>query len=140
MKRERYYRDENQDEHQDDNRKEDHMRRRKKYPKHSFTYTLLKEGKCKDSMRPKGICIPSLPLDVTKQQLYTRFRCLNIGTIRNIVIVKKEVIGTAFITIDRWNESQTSKTILERFEREQPVYICYSFPHYLKCIILKRNK
>lgn len=127
MKRER--------EHQDDNNQIC-----KKNPKHSFTYTLLKEGKCKVNMQPKGICIPSLPLDVTKQHLYTRFRCLNIGTIRNIVIVKKEVIGTAFITIDKWNESQTSRTILKRFEQDQPVYICYSFPHYLKCIMLKRNK
>lgn len=133
MKREREY--------NDDNQKDEYKPMRKNIPKYAFTYTLLKEGKRKDNMQqPKGICIPSLPLDVTKQDLYTRFRCLNIGTIRNIVIVKKEVIGTAFITIDYWNESQTSKTMLKYFDQGQPVYICYAFPHYLKCILLKRNK
>lgn len=107
----------------------------------SFTERTLTKGKSRGpSKEVQGICIPSLPLNVSKNELYTRFRCLNIGSIRNIVIVKKEVIASAFITIDRWYKNKRSNHILSMFEAEQPVYICSSFPEYFKCIILKKKK
>lgn len=88
----------------------------------------------------RGICIPTLPSDVDKTQLYKRFRCLNIGFIKNIVVIKKPKTHTAFISMSKWFDNEKTRNILDFLEKDNPVYICNHFPEYLKCYVLKKRK
>lgn len=100
------------------------------------------EEKSKDFIHTKvrGVCIPTLPSDVSKSTLYTRFRCLNIGFIKNIVIVNKTHASSAFINISKWFNNEKCRKILEFLEKDEPVYICNHFPEYLKCYVLKKKE
>lgn len=102
----------------------------------------LGEGKSKEFIhtKVKGLCIPTLPSGVTKSILYTRFRCLNIGFIKNIVIINKTRASSAFINIHKWFDNERSRNILEFLEKDEPVYICNTFPEYLKCYVLKKKE
>jgi hypothetical protein len=88
----------------------------------------------------RGVCIPTLPSNIDKNQLYRRFRCLNIGFIKNIVVVKKARSHTAFITVSKWFNNDKARHILDFLEKDNPVYICNHFPEYLKCYVLKKKK
>lgn len=88
----------------------------------------------------KGVCIPTLPSNIDKNQLYRRFRCLNIGFIKNIVVVKNTRSNTAFITVSKWFNNDKARHILDFLEKDNPVYICNHFPEYLKCYVLKKKK
>lgn len=88
----------------------------------------------------RGICIPTLPSNIDKNQLYRRFRCLNIGFIKNIVVVEKSRSHTAFITVSKWFNNDKARRILDFLEEDNPVYICNHFPEYLKCYVLKKKK
>ena len=99
-------------------------------------------GKSKAFIQTKvrGLCIPTLPSDVTKRILYMRFRCLNIGFIKNIIIVKKPHTSSAFINISRWFDNERAINVLEFLEKDEPIYICNTFPEYLKCYVLKKKE
>lgn len=106
--------------------------------KHSNKGTEKSKGFIQTTI--KGFCIPTLPSDVDKNQLYQRFRCLNIAFIKNIVVIQKSKSQSAFITVSKWFNNDKARHILDFLEKDDPVYICNHFPEYLKCYVLKRKK
>ena len=79
------------------------------------------------------ICIPKINNTITKYDIQSVFKKLNIGEIQDIRFVGK-YSKTAYIKIERWYEKAHALEFRERLIEEKPINVVYNFPWFWKCV------
>jgi len=100
-----------------------------------------------DVEHPRGenahvICIPRVNNKITKQYIFGIFCSLKVGFIEKVVEIplrNEEGYKCVLVKI-KWNQSDRSKYIYERFEMGKNVKIVYSDPWYWICVSNNRGK
>jgi hypothetical protein len=85
------------------------------------------------------ICIPRMERTIRREFIFNILRKLNIGYIERIneIPLKNEVTHKRVIIRIKWNSTETSKMIQQRFESNQHVNIVYELPWFWKLVLCK---
>ena len=82
------------------------------------------------------ICIPKVSNKITKQYIFSIFCSLKVGFIEKLteVPIKSDPLHKRVFVKIKWNNSNLSKYIYDRFESGENVKVVYSDPWYWICV------
>ena len=82
------------------------------------------------------ICIPKVSNKITKQYIFSIFCSLKIGFIEKLteVPIRNDPLHKRIFVKIKWNQSDLSKYICNRFESGENVKVVYSDPWYWICV------
>jgi signal recognition particle subunit SEC65 len=87
------------------------------------------------------ICIPRMEKNIRREFIFNILRKLNIGIIERIneIPLKKESNTHKRVIIKvKWNSTETSKTIQQRLQNNEPVNIAYEMsPTFWRLLLCK---
>ncbi len=85
------------------------------------------------------ICIPKVSTKTTKQYIFSIFCSLKIGFIEKLteVPIRNDPLHKRIFVKIKWNQSNLSKYICNRFESGENVKVVYSDPWYWICVCEK---
>lgn len=95
------------------------------------------------SQETKGICIPTLLIDISEDDLYMILNKYNLGRIDKIYIQKnKQHLGTntGFVWFSKWNLTETSIKILNTLKEGKSIQLLYDFPKFIQCYQIKNER
>jgi hypothetical protein len=118
-----------------------------KYPHKTETDTDIEDYSVQININPNAhyatnrhvICIPKVSNKTTKQYIFSIFCSLKIGFIEKLTevpICHDPLHKRIFVKI-KWNQSNLSKYICNRFESGENVKVVYSEPWYWICVCEK---
>lgn len=83
------------------------------------------------------VCIPRVNNNISKQFIFRIFCELKVGFIEKIVEIpiKNDDLHKRVIIKIKWNDTEVSKIIRDRFESGKNVKIMYSEPSYWICVV-----
>jgi hypothetical protein len=83
-----------------------------------------------------SICIPRVNSNITRQFIFSIFCKLKIGFIEKIVEFPSRVDPDAkrIIIYVKWNNSELSEYIQNRFDEDNNVKVVYTMPWYWICV------
>ena len=86
------------------------------------------------------ICIPKVSNKITKQYIFSIFCSLKIGFIEKLteVPIRNDPLHKRIFVKIKWNQSDLSKYICNRFESGENVKVVYSEPWYWICVSTMR--
>ena len=87
------------------------------------------------------LCIPRILTDITKEYIYDTINHLNLGTIRNIDIIRsKDLSNKAFIHFSKWNNGGNADIVKERLLIGKDIKIVHNDPWFWKIVIFRKTK
>jgi len=87
------------------------------------------------------LCIPRILTDITKDYIYDTINHLNLGTIRNIDIIRsKDLSNKAFIHFSKWNNGGNADIVKERLLIGKDIKIVHNDPWFWKIVIFRKTK
>lgn len=95
------------------------------------------------SQQTMGICIPTLLIDISKDELYKIVNKYNLGEIEKIYIQKNKHhsgANTGFVWFSKWHTNITSKKMLNTLKEGKGIQLLYDFPNFIQCYQIKNDK
>jgi hypothetical protein len=87
------------------------------------------------------LCIPRILTNITKEYIYDTINHLNLGTIRNIDIIRsKDFSNKAIIHFSKWNNGGNADIVKERLLIGKDIKIVHSDPWFWKIVIFRETK
>lgn len=87
------------------------------------------------------LCIPRILSNITKEYIYDTINHLNLGTIRNIDIIRsKDLSNKAFIHFSKWNNGGNADIVKERLLIGKDIKIVHNDPWFWKIVIFRETK
>ena len=87
------------------------------------------------------ICIPRILSNITKDYIYDTINHLNLGTIRNIDIIRsKDLSNKVFIHFSKWNRGGNADIVKERLLIGKDVKIVHNEPWFWKIVVFRETK
>jgi len=87
------------------------------------------------------ICIPRILSNITKDYIYDTINHLNLGTIRNIDIIRsKDFSNKAFIHFSKWNNGGNADIVKERLLIGKDIKIVHNDPWFWKIVVFRETK
>jgi hypothetical protein len=87
------------------------------------------------------LCIPRILTDITKEYIYDVMNSLNLGTIRNIDIIRnKDLTNKAFIHFSKWNNGGNADIVKDRLLIGKDIKIVHNDPWFWKIVIFRKTK
>ena len=94
--------------------------------------------------RVQSFCIPRIPLETTKSDIFQIFNKLNIVTLDRIDIIHKkspkgEEYKMAFLYFNNWYNNPTAEQAKERILSGKDIKVVYAFPWFWKITADRRS-
>lgn len=91
-------------------------------------------------MNIQSICIPRMENEIKREQIFSVFRKLKIGTIERIteIPLKNDEEHKRIIMKMKWNDTEQSKNIQTRLINNEPVNIVYELPWFWKVVVCNK--
>lgn len=87
------------------------------------------------------LCIPRILTNITKEYIYDTINHLNLGTIRNIDIIRsKDFSNKAIIHFSKWNNGGNADIVKERLLIGKDIKIVHRDPWFWKIVIFRETK
>ena len=88
----------------------------------------------------ESICIPRMDNEIKREQIYSVFRKLNIGSIEKIIEIplKNDTEHKRTIIKIKWNDTEESKNVRTRLMNSKPINIVYELPWFWKVVLCNK--
>jgi hypothetical protein len=94
-----------------------------------------------ESQEINTLCIPRILSYITKEYIYDTINKLNLGTIRNIDIIRsKNLSNKAYIHFSKWNNGGNADIVKERLLLGKDIKIMHNDPWFWKVVIFRKTK
>jgi len=94
-----------------------------------------------ESQEINTLCIPRILSYITKECIYDTINKLNLGTIRNIDIIRsKNLSNKAYIHFSKWNNGGNADIVKERLLLGKDIKIMHNDPWFWKVVIFRETK
>lgn len=101
----------------------------------------MNQPKKHENQNSSDVCIPRMEKNIRREFIFNIMRKMNIGFIERIseIPLKKESNTHKRVIIKiKWNSTETSKTIQQRLQNNEPVNIAYEMsPMFWKLVLCK---